>query len=264
MKDVNLFVEGTVGFRKDLFYIITNEERPGAIPFLGVEIDEPSGLCYRPGHKTLLVVGSEGDIAEVDFRGRTLRKGRISGDLEGIAIDPNGQYLYVCSEKKDMILEIDIEDFSVVHAYKITVAEEISPRPTMGEEGIEGLCFLPGENDFRLFAVNENDPPLLIELRLQGQGRQAEAVVINAVPVEGEDLSELIPANDAKTLLAFSDRENRLFELSPAGKIGRQWILPGREQEAITFLPDGSLVVCEQDGFLRIYSQSALRQYEVR
>src|SRR5262245_38032339 len=45
-------------------------------------LPEPSGIAYYSPRKSLLVVGDEGDIAEVSTEGKLLRIRHIGGDLE--------------------------------------------------------------------------------------------------------------------------------------------------------------------------------------
>ncbi|MCA9419358.1 MAG: hypothetical protein KC917_24060, partial [Candidatus Omnitrophica bacterium] len=55
---------------------------------LATEISEPSGITYHPDKEILVVVGDEGQIAEVSLEGVVLLLKNIGGDLEGITADP--------------------------------------------------------------------------------------------------------------------------------------------------------------------------------
>jgi 4-amino-4-deoxy-L-arabinose transferase-like glycosyltransferase/uncharacterized protein YjiK len=262
MRDTALYVRHAGRFREDDFYVITNEKKDGEASLRGVLVREVSGLCYHPGRNSLYVVGDEGEIAEEDLSGAILNRAEIGGDLEAIAIDARGDRLFIVDESENTILWVDPATLAVVRTYPIAVADGLADKPREGRDGIEGLCYIPSADGDRLWGVNENDPPLLLEIVLDEGPVSSVARIVGSTPLKGEDLSELAGSNLAGTLYAIADRENRLFEVSREGVVGRQWRLPGGQLEAIAVLVDGTLVIGEESGLLNFYTPEMLTALE--
>ena len=183
-----------------------------------------------------------------------MRGARLGGDLEAVTMGPFGGVLYVADEEKDRILEVNVQDLKVVRRYELDWSR-VEPRPEEGKGNLEGLCWLPGAGgEGRLFAVNQDEPAMLMEIALEPGGeRDGRARIVRATELPVPDLAEMALAADGRTMLAFSNKLNELFEVNPEGAIGRRWHLPGREQEAIAQPADGSLYVAEGDTLLTIY-----------
>ncbi len=252
--DLELWVTGAGVFREEPYYMLSNEADAGATPLAGVPIREPSGMTWRGATDTFFVVGEEGDLIEIDRRGRLVRGARLGGDLEAVTMGPFGGVLYVADEEKDRILEVNVQDLKVVRRYELDWSR-VEPRPEEGKGNLEGLCWLPGAGgEGRLFAVNQDEPAMLMEIALEPGGeRDGRARIVRATELPVPDLAEMALAADGRTMLAFSNKLNELFEVNPEGAIGRRWHLPGREQEAIAQPADGSLYVAEGDTLLTIY-----------
>lgn len=259
--EIPLFVEGSLVFRDTTYYILTNESTPGATSLLEMAIRNPSGMSYHPGRDSLFVVGDRGDIAEVDRKGKVLRQRWIGGDLEGIAVDPGNGMLYVADESRREILMVDPALMEVAARYEIRGAKGAGYRNSETGKGIEGLCF-PGTGETGvLYGVQQEDPSLLVEFRLEPphKGSQGRAVVVRSVALKNKELREMALSSDRQRMLVYDEDRHSLFEVSPDGAIGRQTRIPGEALQAMAFVPDGSLFVCDEDGALRIYQPEALR-----
>jgi len=247
--DLTLYLEGSARHRDRLFYVLTNKQRPGLAPLLGVPIREASGMCFHRGRGTLFLVGDRGQIAEVSTDGKLLRRAEIGGDLEGITVGPDGNLL-LARESQDQIVEVNTATLAITRTYALK-ADRIADAPGMGGDGIEGLCYLASEN--ALFAVNENDPSALLRIELESDGASGgNAIIRSSTPLAAKELAEMALSPSGKDMLVFSDKEDQLYVVQPDGTMRASRHVPGYQQEAIAFAPDGRLFVCEEDGLLMI------------
>ncbi len=253
-----LYVQNVLSYRNDVFYHLTNESQTGLAPLMGFDIDEVSGIVYHPQRKTLFVVGDKGDIAETRLDGSVLNQARIDGDLEAITVCPDDMGLLVVDEKTGNIFKVSPETLEVTKTYRFIVADGVEVKPVSGGNGIEGLCMVPSEDGGRFFAVNQNDPPLLMEISFSEERSESAATVTRTHAIGTTNLAELIWDPTHKRLLALDDTSNLLLEIGTTGIITRRWSLPGVEQEAMTVMPNGSLLVCEESRFFRMFSMDNL------
>jgi hypothetical protein len=220
------------------------------------EVPEPSGVAYHHVRKTLFVVGDEGHAAEVSLDGRVIAVRRIGGDLEGVVCDPVSGAVYVVREGADIVLEISPEGLRLAH--EITVDRAYKSDKNFlraGGDGIEGITLKPavdGKSEPSVFAVNQYDPPLLLELAMparSGPYRQT-ATIRNAWPIDSSPLSDVSWDPVAKAFLIVSALWRNVHVVTPAGEDLRAVRLPGFMQEGIARLPDGSFVITQDTGGL--------------
>jgi uncharacterized protein YjiK len=105
-------------------------------------IIEPSGICYHAERGTILVVGDEGDIYEIETNGTLIKQKRIDNkDFEGITYDPSRGLLYATVEGEEIIVEIHPSNFEIIREFSI-------PRIYEGDillfniHSIEGVTFV--------------------------------------------------------------------------------------------------------------------------
>ncbi|MBN1866144.1 glycosyltransferase family 39 protein [Candidatus Sumerlaeota bacterium] len=260
MPEVSLFVGGSADFRDRRYYVLTNDASEGGHRLRGILIDDIAGVCFHPGRGTLFAVGKGGEIAETDLDGRILGQSRLDGHLEAVAADPESGRLYVSDIENRRLIEVDPDALTAIRTYAVT-RRKGSGGASQGasEADIEGMAFVNDAGTIRLFGVEKNGSRHLIEIRLsetpEGVGR-AEAVAI--ADVSRLHLDDLSVSADGKTLLAFSERDRRLFEMTADGKTIRQWGIPGDDIEALAFGADGFLYVCEESSLLAILKPSEL------
>ena len=218
------------------------------------EVPEPSGVVYHPGRKSLFVVSDEGYLAEVSTAGRFLRKERIRGDLEGITIDPESGLLYVAREGADEILEIRADDLALVRRFKVDRMFGGDPNYLReGGDGLEGIAFRPATGGFpgRFFAVNQFDPPALLELDVPIAGKgEGRAKIVGAWAIPGPPLSGVTWVPEEETFLICSALWRAVYVTRPDGTRIRSVRIPGIMQEGITKLPDGSFAIVQDTGGL--------------
>ncbi len=219
------------------------------------EIPEPSGVAYHPKRDSLFVVGDEGLLAEVSLDGKVLRTRMLGGDLEGVTCDVEGGRLYVVREGADEIVELRDEDLSTVR--KVGVDRGFDGDKNFlkrGGDGLEGIAYrppsVPGARG-RLFAVNQYDPPALIELDYPFDDPGARTATIrNAWLVKGAPLSDLFWDAKIDAFVVVSALWRKAYVLGADGRIVRGVPLPGIMQEGLARLPDDSFLLVQDTGGL--------------
>ena len=86
------------------------------------KIPEASGIVYSKTSNSLFVVNDEGSVYELSLKGKILREKKIGKyDLEAISIDEENDLLLLANEKKDELLLLEKEDFTIVKKMKIAL-----------------------------------------------------------------------------------------------------------------------------------------------
>ncbi|MFN2425414.1 MAG: SdiA-regulated domain-containing protein [Candidatus Binatia bacterium] len=221
------------------------------------EFAEPSGVVYHPLRDSLFLVGDEGDIGEVSLEGKLLRQFRLGGDLEAIAVDPKSGLLFVVREGHEVIFEVRPDNFKIVRRF--TVDRSYNGDPNFlrrGGDGIEGLTFVPDDHHpegGKLWAVNQFDPPVLIELGIAlktSKEKYQVARIARAIPVDGAPLSEVTWDPGSRKFLVLSALWKRAVVLDVDGKLERSVRVPAFMAEGLTRLPDGRVVIAQDSGGL--------------
>jgi len=221
------------------------------------EFPEPSGVVYHPDRDTLFIVGDQGDIAEVSTAGKLVKIRNIGGDLEGVTCNPATGLLYVIREGHEILFEIRPDDFEIVRRFTIDRSFEGNVNYLeRGGDGIEGVTFRPDEGHpegGRFFAVNQFDPPALLELEVplrSATERFAQARIVAAHEVGSPPLSGVRwdPVSDA--FLVVSALWRSVWVADAEGRELRSVRIPGFMQEGIEMLPDGSFVIVQDTGGL--------------
>lgn len=101
-----------------------------------VKLNELSGLCLSADGDFLWAVGDGGELAKLDFEGNVLESHSISGDTEGITINPNTGDLLIGMEANGVGI-IYAPDFS----NKTKTLFSIEDAKGFGNAGIEGITF---------------------------------------------------------------------------------------------------------------------------
>lgn len=254
-----LYVEDVLSYREENVYHLTTKNEPGLAPLHGIDIPGISAMTYHEERGTLFVLGDGGRIAEVRLDGVILHQQTIGGDLEGITRLPGTDQLFAVEEESGNIIQIDARNLSATRTYPMRNLSDMLEGTENAEVAIEGLAFANQPEGVTLYAVNEDNPPLLMMLALVNDGRSTPTAITSAVrEVDREDLTELAWDQKSSRLLAISNANDQLIQLSTDGSIQATWALPGDEQEAMTILPDGRIVICDENGFLRSHQIDAL------
>jgi len=218
---------------------------------------EPSGIVYHAQRKSLFVCGDEGDVAEVSVSGKLLKIRNIGGDLEAITTDPATGLLYVVREGHEIILELRPEDFKITRRFTIDRSFRGDANfLKRGGDGIEGLTFV-AEADHaeggRFFAVNQFDPPVLVELQVPLRSAKEKfevASIVSAHEVASAPLSGIYWSARSRTFQVVSALWKAVYVLDEHGERLRTVRIPGLMQEGVAPLPDGSFVIAQDTGGL--------------
>ena len=225
------------------------------------DFKELSGIIFYPSRGTLFVVSDEGDLAEVSLDGALLRRVHIdSKDFEGLTLDPASGLLYLVTESKGRILEVNPETLTAGRKFKIDPMFRGQPFLASGKNHVEAIVFVPDASrsaggTFLLAAANSTTPQegdsliLEVEVPLQGEENDEEtATIINAFSLDVTDIAELIYVVEQNTLKAISDQANLLIELTRDGQVLAVYPLPGNEQEGVTIDSNGFLYIAQDSG----------------
>jgi uncharacterized protein YjiK len=233
---------------------------PATVEWALPELLEPSGIVWHPGRRTLFVAGDDGDLGEVSVDGKLLRRFHLGGDLEAITVDPATGLLYVAHEGREWIYEVRPDDFKTLR--RITIDRTWKGDPNFlrrGGDGVEGLTFVPDDKDpegGRFWAVNQYDPPVLVELATplrSSKEKMLTATIVRVVPVSPAPLSEVTWKSDTREFLVLSAIWRRVAVLDADGNFERSVHVPGFMPEGLTRLPDGRIVIAQDSGGLVLW-----------
>jgi len=230
-----------------------------------IRFPEPSGATYHTGRRTLFVVGDEGDICEIRTDGEPVKRGDLAKggrrDLEGVTFDPATGLLYVAVEGEERILEVDPDKLGILREFKIPRTWQGKTVLKPGGQGIEAIAFLPDakhphggtflvtNQGFKNSPAEDASALLRLEVPLRGKpGADARVKIVSYVRMRVFDLSGLCYDTTAKRLYAISDSGNRIFEMTPEGKIRKHEALVGQNQEGIAVDPRGFLYIAQDTG----------------
>ena len=207
-------------------------------------IREPSGIAYHADRGTLFVADDGGTLGEMRLDGRVIRTRRVrQADIEGVAVDPGTGMLYLAVEGDDAVLLVDPESLDVLAEYVLPRSDGGITLLGEGGNGVEAIAVVgPG----RLFVANQDDPPVVVEVDLPGDG-SAPRILSHFRP-EATDLSALYWDDHRQVLMLVSDSGNRLMAYSRTGELRASWTLPGRDQEGLAVAPDGTTYVAQDSG----------------
>lgn len=262
------FVGSTATYRDQLYYLITNEFEAGMDPLWVSPLSNPSGMCFATGRDTFFVVNDEGHVAEVARDGTELHSRKIGGDLEGVTISKDEKTLFIADESADEIHEVNAETLELMESYQIEYPDELEQARRNPEQGIEGIHLLtdPQTGKSDLYVVNEDNPPLVMQIELEGRDgdREGKAVISNFTRLDFRDLTELTASSGSQSLLAYSRADRRLVEFTPGGKVLRSWELPEGKREAMTLLADGTLYCMDESSLMRVFDPKELDRLLIR
>jgi uncharacterized protein YjiK len=223
------------------------------------EVPEPSGIAWHSTRNTLFVVDDEGTVGEFDLQGGHLQSKKIGNyDLEGITHNPTSGLLYLAREGKEMILELQPSDLSVLRTFEIPRYFQDTLVMEEGNNGIEGITFVPDSTDSEggafwvahqatsLSKKNEKSALFKVEIGLVSPNKTP--LITAAIYPKHPDLSGLHYHALNNSFFVISDKKNQLMEYSLAGTLIAESYLLGSDQEGVTFNSQGSLFIAQDDG----------------
>jgi hypothetical protein len=222
---------------------------------------EPSAVVYHPGRDSLFVVGDEGDIGEVSLDGRILRQAHPGGDLEGVTVDPSTGAIYYLREGHEIIFESDPETFTVRRRFSVDRTFGDNPNfLKRGGDGLEGLTFVADADHpegGRFYAVNQYDPPVMVELGLALRSSTAKfesARIVASWSVDAPPLSDIVWDPASESFLIVSALSRKVHLVGTDGLERAVVKIPGFMPEGIALLPDGRFVIAQDTGGMLLWS----------
>lgn len=223
-------------------------------------VTEPSGLTWLAERGTLVVVGDEGQVAELTLEGDLVREKQLGGDFEGVTADPDNEVLYVVDEKQLEVLVLDWTTFEEKGRLDLRPILEEAGLTFNQSDSFEGLAYQPATNGSRpgMLWLGHQYGPVAI-LCAEVAGSPPELGFVGMWNVETKEISALCIDPADLNLIAVSDGENLLVELSPQGEILESRAIGGTEQEGIAVLPDGSYCIADDLGGVFHYSDKTVK-----
>ncbi|MFC1715747.1 SdiA-regulated domain-containing protein [Candidatus Poribacteria bacterium] len=232
----------------------------GNIDKIGFE--EPSGIVFHPQRGTLFVVGDLGDICEIQTNGALVKQKHIrDSDFEGVTCDPATGLLYIAIEGEERILEVSPESFEVLREFAIPRTFQGKTVLKAGEQGIEGITFVPDEDhpEGGTFYVNNQsfdpdsmeDPSAIFQIQLplkSGSGKELEAEIVRYFTPGVVCLSGIHYDSVSQRLYVVSNSTNTFLEITMAGELANFYAFPGSEQEGIAIDEEGYMYIAQDTG----------------
>lgn len=227
--------------------------------FAAPGVKEPSGVAFSPARGTLFVVGDEGSLVEIDPAGKLVARLPMGGNLEDVALHiPSGR-LVLLSEKKGELIVFDPASGQKTGKFKIDAEALLGEKGVDRNQGFEGLAFRPeagrpGGGVFYL--VHQRSPALMVALAFDPTGPAgslgAEAVIRRSKVGDREDLTAVTYEATLDRLFVIADSKDRIAMIGVSGEEESEIVLPGVQQEGLTFDSTGNLWIADdRAGLLR-------------
>ena len=223
-------------------------------------VKEPSGIVFSPGRDTLFVVGDEGSLVEVSTDGRVKSRIPTGGNLEDVALHTPSGRLVLLSEKKGELIVVDPATGRKTGKFKLEAEALLGEAGVDKNQGFEGLAFRqeegrPGGGVFYL--VHQRKPAMLVTIAfdpLAPSGNLgAESLVSRTAVANREDLTAVTYEPSLDRLFVIADSKDRLALLSLSGEEQAEIVLPGVQQEGLSFDAQGNLWIADDRAGLLVF-----------
>jgi uncharacterized protein YjiK len=228
-------------------------------------VKEPSGIAFSAARGTLFVVGDEGSLVEVSRDGNVLAQMKTGGNLEDLAVhEPSGR-LVLLSEKKGELIVVDGAG-QKTGQFKLDAPALLGEAPVDKNQGFEGLAFRPeagrpGGGVFYL--VHQRAPAVLVAIAfdpLAPSGSIGAESLISRTTVAGRDDLTAVTFDAAlDRLIVIADSKDRLGLLKTSGEEEAEIVLPGIQQEGLSFDPEGNLWIADDRAGLLVFRGARAR-----
>lgn len=217
---------------------------------------DASDVVYHAGRGTLIAIGDDGDVAELNLDGSLVDTWTISGDPEDIVIaDSASTTIYFADENAGTIGAFDLStgaltgDTWSVSGY-LTTADK---------QGIEAATFVP--NGSHPYADSTSGGLFYIASQYNGDvavldidtSTSGSVTLIDTFSTGRSDLAGLTWNSDTQLLYASYDWDNRLYELTADGTEVNDYEMDSTDQEGVEMIPDcasgtGTLYIADDGG----------------
>ncbi|MEN8223983.1 MAG: SdiA-regulated domain-containing protein [Bacteroidota bacterium] len=209
-----------------------------------VDVPEPSGLTFGPGHQTLITVSDHTNMVyELDLQGNIIRMLNYEGkDLEGVAYNPDENVLAIVEEADREITLLDYDSGMKLQTFKIVIPSNAD------NSGLEGISY--NTNNKLYYIVNETNPELMI-IWEPGSGIISKDDLGFAL-----DYSGICVETDRSFLWFVSDQSKSIFQCDYNAQVLKRFNLDISKYEGI--------VVDKQDVYLINDASATLYQYQIK
>lgn len=223
-------------------------------------VKEPSGIVFSPGRGTLFVVGDEGSLVEVSTDGRVVAQIPTGGNLEDVALHTPSGRLVLLSEKKGELIVLDPATGKKTGKFKLDDQALLGESGVDPNQGFEGLAFReekgrPGGGIFYL--VHQRKPAMLVAISfdpLAPSGTLGAASLVSRTAVANrDDLTAVTHEPSLDRLFVIADSKDRLAMLGPSGEEEAEIVLPGVQQEGLSFDAQGNLWIADDRAGLLVF-----------
>lgn len=204
-----------------------------------LNISEPSGITFQNNH-LYIVSDYNGMVYKTDLKGEILEKIQTpTTDNEGVCFNKKGN-IVVVNESKRKIVEVSLKG-KELNKFKIKGKQKHN------NSGLEGVCFIPSENDY--FILNEKSPKQL--LRISSKGKIKEELKIKYC----NDLSGICFDEQSNSLWIVSDESQLLMNVSLKGKLIKSYKIPVVKAEGVCIVNDKIYVVSDLEHKLYVFKK---------
>ncbi|MDT0553472.1 SdiA-regulated domain-containing protein [Urechidicola vernalis] len=192
-----------------------------------MDIKEPSGIAVYNDH-LYIVCDHSGTIYKTTLSGEIKKKIKTDYlDLEGITIHPKTGNIFIVSESKRLLIELNSKG-------DLICKTKVKGKQKHKNGGLEGLCF--DVSTGFLYAVNEKSPKKLLKLTQQGELEETFKLDVS------KDVSGIGVDEKAKSLWLISDESKAIINISKRGVFLKKYLIPVEKGEGIAMY-DGKFYV---------------------
>lgn len=223
-------------------------------------VKEPSGIAFAPARGTLFVVGDEGSLVEVSVEGRVVARIPTGGNLEDVALHAPSGRLVLLSEKKGELIVLDPATGKKTGKFRLDDEALLGEAVVDKNQGFEGLAFRreqgrPGGGIFYL--VHQRKPAMLVAIAFDPLAPSgsigADALVSRTAVANREDLTAVTYEPSLDRLFVIADSKDRLAILKLSGEEEAEIVLPGVQQEGLSFDAEGNLWIADDRAGLLVF-----------
>ena len=223
-------------------------------------VKEPSGIVFSPSRGTLFVVGDEGSLVEVSTEGRVVADIPTGGNLEDVALHAPTGRLVLLSEKKGELVVLDPVSGKKTGRFKLDARALLGETGVDPNQGFEGLAFRteagrPGGGIFYL--VHQRKPAMLVAIAFDPLATSGslgvESLVSRTAVGNRDDLTAVTYEPSLDRLFVIADSKDRLAMFGLAGEEQAEIVLPGVQQEGLSFDAQGNLWIADDRAGLLVF-----------
>ena len=204
-----------------------------------LDIDELSGLAIANSNILYTVSDNTNKIYKISSSGRILSSFSIIGeDLEGIAVNPIDNTIYVVEERKREIRQFDNLGN---HIRTINVSIENNNI----NSGLEGICINPINN--HIFVLNEKSPGQLIELN--SSGTEIKSTNLDFA----SDYSGICINPNGEELWIISDESRKIYKCDTNGNLIKDFSVDIAKIEGISIDFNKKKIYIVSDLYKKLY-----------